>query len=183
MFRPKEYYITNETGTYMGLFDKFTSGDTSDESDRQPRSKEYTEGDNYQAEAYTREELSDELSVIFADRWPTGKRLGDYELIYVSDPALADPILLRCAANLFIPEGTKLLPFDDMAGLDIDGKTYWGSHGQLITPELASFMDYDWDYKAPDAMEGRVVQQRRPDENETQFLNLLIAGMQGEFEG
>jgi len=125
--------------------------------------------------------LSDEISVIFADRWPTGKPISDYELIYASDPALDDPILLRCAVKLFIPKGTKLLPFEDMAGIAIEGKTYWASHAQLINPELASFIDYDWDYKAPDAMEGHVVEQHQPNEEEVEFLRLLISGTGGEF--
>lgn len=164
----------------MGLFDKLTSGNESADSEREPRSEDYVEGDNYQAEAYSREELSDELSVIFADRWPTGKSVSQYELIYVSDPALEDPILLRCAAKMFIPEGTKLLPFANMSGLKIKGKTYWASHAQLINPELASFIDYDWEYKAPESMEGRVVAPREPDEEEAELLGLLISGIEGE---
>lgn len=164
----------------MGLFDKLTSDDNSAEQDREPRQEEYVEGDNYEAEAYVRDDLSDEVSVIFADRWPTGKAISNYELIYASDPALDDPILLRCSSKLFIPKGTKLLPFDNMSGLNIDGKTYWASHGQLINPELASFIDYDWDYKAPSAMEGRVVEPRQPDEEEAEFLKLLISGMEAE---
>jgi hypothetical protein len=69
-----------------------------------------------------------------------------------------------------------------MAGLEIEGKTYWTSHAQLINPELASFIDYDWDYKAPDAMEGRVVEQRQPDDEEAEFLKLLISAMEGQFD-
>lgn len=167
----------------MGLFDRFTSDGKSTGQGRKPRSEEYVEGGNYKAEEYDRDDLSDEVSVIFADRWPTGKPLSDYELIYASDPALDDPILLRCAVKLFIPKGTKLLPFEDMAGLEIEGKTYWTSHAQLINPELASFIGHDWDYKAPASMEGRVVEPRQPDEEEAEFLKLLIAGMEGEFDG
>jgi hypothetical protein len=166
----------------MGLFDRFTSDDTSSEGDGEPRKKEYVNGDDYQAESYTREELSDEVSVIFADRWPNGKPISDYELIYVSDPALDDPILLRCTTNLFIPEGTKLLPFNDMTGFGIEDKTYWASRAQLINPELASFIDYDWDYKAPEAMEGRVAEQRQPKDHEVEFLEVLIGMMNAEFD-
>jgi hypothetical protein len=180
-FSPGKFiFLPRNMGT-MGLFDRFTSDSSPAEDDREPRSEEYVDGDNYQAEAYTREELSDEVSVIFADRWPTGKPFSDYELIYASDSALDDPILLRCAVKLFIPKGTKLLPFEDMAGLEIEAKTYWTSHAQLINPKLASFIDYDWDYKAPDAMHGRVVEQRQPDGEEAEFLKLLISAMEGEF--
>lgn len=176
----------------MGLFDRFKSDDaspesndtddTSAETDRKPRKKEYVDSDDHQAESYTREELSDEVSVIFADRWPTGKPLSDYELVYVSDPALDDPILLRCTHKLFIPEGTKLLPFNDMTGFSIEGKTYWTSRAQLINPELASFIDYDWDYKAPEAMEGRVVEPKQPKDHEVEFLEVLIGMMTAEFD-
>lgn len=176
----------------MGLFDRFTSDDTSSETnaagdrssevDREPRKKEYVDGDDYQAESYTRDELSDEVSVIFADRWPTGKAISDYELIYISDPSLDDPILLRSTVKLFIPEGTKLLPFNDMTGFTIEDKTYWTSRAQLINPELASFIDYDWDYKAPEAMEGRVVEQRRLKDDEVEFLELLIGMMNAEVD-
>lgn len=165
----------------MGLFDKFRSKEDSPDRENKPRSEEYVEGDTHQAEEYSWDDLSDEISVIFADRWPTGKPLKEYELIYASDPNLDDPILLRSAVELFIPEGTKLLPFEDMIGLAIQGKTYWTSHAQLINPELVSFIDYDWNYKAPEAMEGRVVEQRQPDEEEAEFLKLLISGMEAEF--
>ncbi|WP_178915703.1 hypothetical protein [Natronomonas gomsonensis] len=163
----------------MGLFDKFTGGSSEASEDgsteRGERHTDYTDSDDYEAEGYTREDLSDEISVIFADRWPTGKKKSEYELIYGVDPNLSDPILLRCSQELFIPKGTKLLPFEEMTGLEVEGKTYWVSSAQLINPELAEFIDHDWEYKAPSSMEGRRVAPRKPDESEANFLRLLLS--------
>jgi hypothetical protein len=100
-------------GSEMGLFDKFRSEDDT----RRPRKSQYTQSDDYRAAEYTREELGEEVSVILADRWPTGKPFGEFELIYAVDPDLEDPILLRSASQIFIPKGTKLLPFEDLAGI------------------------------------------------------------------
>jgi len=158
----------------MEIFDKFRSkGD-----DRRPRNSQYTQPDDYHAAEYTREDLSDEVSVILADRWPTGKPLAEYELIYVVDPNLSDPILLRSADQIFIPKGTKLLPFENMAGIKVEDVTYWASCVQLINPELASFIDYDWEYKAPASMEGRVVERRQMADDEADLVGLLISAMQ-----
>jgi hypothetical protein len=171
----------------MGLFDKFT-GESESESveaqshDGEERDTRFTDSDNHQADSYTREELSDEISIILADRWPTGKAVADYELVYGVDPDLPEPMLLKCTNQFLIPKGTKLLPFEDMSGVSVEGKTYWVATAQLINPELASFIDYDWEYKAPDAMEGRRIAPREPDEGESEFIRLLLASRQATRE-
>lgn len=174
----------------MGLLDKLTRRSESESTEaqsrdrikRRPRRTEYTDSEDYHADSYTREELSDEISIIFADRWPTGKSIADYELVYGIDPDLSDPILLKCSNQLFIPKGTKLLLLDNLSGLSIEGKTYWVTRAHLISPELASFIDYEWNYKAPDAMEGRSVAPREPGEDESELIRLLLASRQATKE-
>lgn len=163
----------------MGIFDAFRSKDDT----RRPRNSQYTQPDDYHAAEYTREELGDDVSVILADRWPTGKPFGEYELIYAVDPDLADPILLRSAGQIFIPKGTKLLPFENRAGIEVEDTTYWASCAQLINPELAAFIDYDWEYKAPDSMEGRVVARREMTDDEADLVGLLISAMESNENG
>lgn len=64
-----------------------------------------------------------------------------------------------------------------MSGLEGDGIPFWESQAQLIIPELASFVDYGWEYTAPSAMEGHVVEPRQLDDEEAEFMELLISAM------
>lgn len=168
----------------MGLFDKFRGDSDTDNSETESekaskeRNAEYTESEDYEADYYSEDELGDEISVIFADRWPTGKEIGQFELIYAVDPGLTDPILLRCAQEFFMPKGTKLLPFGDTSGINVEGRMYWATYAQLINPELASFIDYDWEYKAPESMEGHRIAPREPDEGESELLNYLLTSLE-----
>lgn len=155
----------------MGLFDRFTSDTPDDVSER---GTSHTTSDDYKAESYTDEDLPEEIRVTFADRWPTGKPIDEYELVYATADELADPILLRSDSNLFIPDGTKLMLYDDLIAVDMEERTYLTCYAHLITPEVASLLDEDRGLELPEPFEGRYIAPREPDSGEIRLMNVLI---------
>jgi hypothetical protein len=53
-------------------------------------------------------------------------------------------------------------------------------HSALPALADAGFIDYDWEYKAPDSMEGRVVDRRQMSDDEAELVGLLISAMKSD---
>lgn len=146
--------------------------DTSDESKTDAAATTATEGTET-AGAYGLAQLSETVSLWFVDPWPANKGLGEFQLAFFEDPTLADPILLQCRRGIPIPERTAFIPYDDMATAQLDETTVEIGRGALVFPDLATLIDDEYLRALPQTMQGTIVSQQEPTDEE--LLENLIS--------
>jgi hypothetical protein len=117
----------------MGLFDKFSS----DERTGTPS------GAPGEAEQYGMDDLGDQVAVWFLDRWPVNKTIFDHDLVYMEDPELETPVVLHCPEDLPLPEGTRILPYDEAVAAEAEGTTFYINRGLLVHPHVVMHLDAD----------------------------------------
>ncbi|WP_435128386.1 hypothetical protein [Halobaculum sp. D14] len=147
----------------MGLMDKLTGGENSGQESEDDR------------EMYGPDDLSDEVTAWFVDPWPSNKPLGEYELIFMVDEAVEDPIVLHCGRELPIPDGTQVLAYDEMVAVPWQETTIYVTRGLLVDPDIADFTGEEDFFSIPEPMQKRIIPPREGKKSE--LVQMLASGM------
>lgn len=150
----------------MGLFDRIRSDDADGASDPDDAPTPHAD-----EQSFSFSDLSDEVTVWFADPWPTEKPLGDYQLVFLVDPQFDDPIIYKCDGDFAVPEGTKLLAVEQTGSDVIEGVRVRVVPAMLVQPALAEHCPDEFLEPVPASMDGTLVQDQTIERRD--FLDTL----------
>ncbi len=135
----------------MGVLDKLQ---TSNGGGKEPPRRE----EPYQAEQYGYEDFSDDVRVWIVDTWPSYKPLRRYDLMFIEDPVLKDPVVINCPQNITIPDGTKILRYDESVATTVEDTRFHVVRGLLVHPHVIEFAKIEELFDNPEPMEGREIE-------------------------